>query len=375
MKRIMKRSILFFLMLLSASVLAQTESGSRSIVDSIQYEHWKARHLNLDSLANPIMVELEPKFRDTIVIRDEVIIPQILEEVPITPFALNNLSAEKKWYFFGQNNLVFNQASFSNWNSGGNNSIGAIGKMNYNLSYKNKKHYLENIMQLGFGWNAAEGQTSRKTEDFINFMSNYGYDLGKHYYLSTGFQLVTQFAPGFNYSETPDPSYQDRISRFMAPGYVNAGIGFSYNPTENFQIILRPANGKFTFVTDPLLQRAGRYGLERDGQSVRSEIGAMMNILYRLKIYKDMNLDNQLNFFSNYVSHPERVDIAYNGVLNIKLNRFISSLLSLELAYDHDQIQKLQRKQTLGIGFSYNIGEQATDKLRAKKAIKPFIAK
>src|SRR5690606_34662360 len=233
MKRIMKRSILFFLMLLSASVLAQTESGSRSIVDSIQYEHWKARHLNLDSLANPIMVELEPKFRDTIVIRDEVIIPQILEEVPITPFALNNLSAEKKWYFFGQNNLVFNQASFSNWNSGGNNSIGAIGKMNYNLSYKNKKHYLENIMQLGFGWNAAEGQTSRKTEYFINFMSNYGYDLGKHYYLSTGFQLVTQFAPGFNYSETPDPSYQDRISRFMAPGYVNAGIGFSYNPTEN----------------------------------------------------------------------------------------------------------------------------------------------
>src|SRR5690606_39615561 len=138
-------------------------------------------------------------------------------------------------------------------------------------------------------------------------------------------------APGFNYSETPDPSYQDRISRFMAPGYVNAGIGFSYNPTENFQIILRPANGKFTFVTDPLLQRAGRSGLERDGQSVRSEIGAMMNILYRLKIYKDMNLGNQLNFFSNYVSHPERVEIVYNGVQNLTLTCLYVTLISQKL--------------------------------------------
>ncbi|QFG52044.1 DUF3078 domain-containing protein [Chryseobacterium sp.] len=371
----MKRILLLLPLLVYTSGFGQTERDSRSVVDSIQYGRWKSTLPNLDSLANPIVMDLEPKFRDTIIVRDEIIIPQVLEEVPITPFALNNLSAERKWYFYGQNNLVFNQASFSNWNSGGNNSIGAIGKMNYNLSYKNKKHYLENIMQLGFGWNAAEGQSSRKTEDFINFMSNYGYDLGKHYYLSTGFQLITQFAPGFNYSEVPDPSFADRISRFMAPGYVNAGIGFSYNPSENFQVILRPANGKFTFVTDPLLQKAGRYGLERDGQSVRSELGAMMNILYRLKILQDVNLDNQLNFFSNYISHPERVDVAYNGVLNIKLNRFISTLVSLELAYDHDQIQKLQRKQTLGIGFSYNIGEQATEKLRTKKAIKPFITK
>ena len=117
--------------------------------------------------------------------------------------------------------------------------------------------------------------------------------------------------------------------------------------------------------------KAGKYGLERDGQSVRSELGALVNILYRLKIYKDINLVNQINFFSNYVNHPERVDIAYNGTLNIRFNKFISTVVSLDLLYDHDQLQKLQMKQTLGVGFSYNLGFE--NKEKNKKLIKPFV--
>ena len=209
-------------------------------------------------------------------------------------------------------------------------------------------------------------------EGNMNLMTNYGYDIGKNFYLSTGFQILTQFSAGFNYTTTPDPEFNDRISRFLSPGYLNAGLGISYNPAEDFQVIFRPLNGKFTFVTDPFLQKAGRYGFEKDGQSMRSELGALVNILYRIKIYKDINFTNQVNFFSNYVFHSERVDVAYNGTLNIRFNKFITTTVSLDLAYDHDQLQKLQMKQTLGVGFSYNLGYD--DKDKNKKLIKPFIA-
>lgn len=369
----MTRVFTWFLLCSSVWVFSQHDTEYRKTIDSINQAKWNVFMPNLDSLDNPHIIDVTPQFQDTIVVRDEVVLPPVLEQLPLTPFSLNQKKEEKRWYFFGQNNLVINQASFSNWNSGGNDNIGVLSKINYNLSYKNGKHYLENILQAGYGWTASTGQSNRKTEDFLNYMMNYGYDLGRYYYVSSGFQLVTQFAPGYNYAETPDPVYADRISKFMAPGYINAGIGFSYNPEENFQIILRPANGKFTVVNDPLLQKAGRYGLEKDGQSVRSELGAMMNILYRIKIYKDITLDNQLNFFSNYIEHPERVDIAYNGVLNIKFNKFISTVVSIDLMYDHDQIQRLQRKQTLGIGFSYSLGEKVQEKNNSKKVIKPFV--
>ncbi|HJY14025.1 MAG TPA: hypothetical protein VJ304_14625, partial [Flavobacterium sp.] len=47
--------------------------------------------------------------------------------------------------------------------------------------------------------------------------------------------------------------------------------------------------------------------------------------------------------------------LSYNMLLNMKINRFVSSIVTLDLMYDHNQIQKTQLKQTLGIGFAYNI--------------------
>ena len=356
----------------SANYFSQSTKSYSKVIDSISQQRWNDVALDLDSLANPEFVKLDNLFKDTIVIRDEVVVPSLTENIPLTPYNIMKSTAVKKWFYFGQNNLVFNQSSFSNWNSGGNNNIGIIGKINYNLSYKNGNHFLDNTLQLGYGFVASEGESSRKTEDYINLMTNYGYDIGKDFYLSTGFQFLSQFSPGYNYGKTPNPDFADRISRFMSPGYLNAGLGFSYNPSEDFQIIFRPLNGKFTFVLDSMLQKAGRYGLERDGQDVRAELGALLNVLYRIKIYKDINLVNRFNFFSSYADHPERVDISYNGTLNIRFNKFISTVVSLDLLYDHDQLQKLQMKQTLGIGFSYNLGLE--NKEKNKKLIKPFIA-
>lgn len=369
----MKKFLLLIVFLsVSSTLLAQKNPDLQKDIDSISQKRWNSIALDLDSLSDPKLVKFDSHFKDTIVIRDKVVVPNLTEELPITPYNILQMSGPKRWFYYGQNNLVFNQSSFSNWNTGGNNNIGIIGKIRYNLSYKKDKHFLDNNLQLGYGFVASEGESSRKTEDYINLMTNYGYDIGKNFYLSTGFQILTQFSAGYNYTNTPNPEYDDRISQFLSPGYLNAGLGISYNPSEDFQVIFRPLNGKFTFVTDPFLQKAGRYGFEEDGQSVRSEVGALVNILYRIKIYKDINFTNQINFFSNYVVHPERVDIAYNGTLNIRFNKFITTVVSIDLAYDHDQLQKLQMKQTLGVGFSYNLGYD--DKDKNKKLIKPFIA-
>ena len=47
--------------------------------------------------------------------------------------------------------------------------------------------------------------------------------------------------------------------------------------------------------------------------------------------------------------------MGYSGILNLKINKYISSNITLDLVYDHNQIRKTQLKQTLGLGFAYNI--------------------
>ena len=140
----------------------------------------------------------------------------------------------------------------------------------------------------------------------------------------------------------------------MAPGYFSVGAGFTYRPNENFTLTLRPANARWTFVLDEDLQTKGTYGLKNDGDSSLFQFGFLATAQYKLKIMENITLINNASLFSNYLDHPERMVLSYGGILNMKINKYISSIITVDLLYDHNQIKKTQLKQTLGVGLAYN---------------------
>jgi len=266
----------------------------------------------------------------------------------------------KAWSIHGQNTLMLNQAAFSNWVGGGANNIGWIAGVNYNMTYEKGKDLWENIIILAYGQNNTKGIGTRKTQDVINISTNYGREFAKHWYISGGIGLQSQFAAGYEDGNNPAAK---KISNFMAPGYLNAGVGFTYRPNDNLTVTLRPANARVTFVLDDELQYAGNYGLKHDGDSSLFQFGFLGSAIYKIKIMDNITLTNTASVFSNYLDHPERLVLSYGGVLNMKINKFISTNITLDLLYDHNQIWKTQLKQTLGVGFAYNIdkGKKRTD--------------
>lgn len=141
----------------------------------------------------------------------------------------------------------------------------------------------------------------------------------------------------------------------MAPGYLNLGMGITYRPNDNLTVTMRPINARWTFVLDKDLQFAGSYGLKNDGDTSLLQFGFLGTALYKVKLMENINITNTASVFSNYLDHPERLVLAYGAVINFKVNKFISSNVTLDLLYDHNQIQKTQLKQTLGIGFAYTL--------------------
>jgi len=371
----MHRTLICILIFLVCGVVSAQRNDISKYIDSIYQYSWEKNNLDIDSISNIKLVSIPKVKIDSIIIPKISTLHIINESIPVTPYSIIKSHSLRKWYVYGQNNLMFNQASFSDWNSGGNNNFGINAKVNYSIIYRKGRHFLDNNLQFGYGLVYSRGQSSQKTDDYMNISSNYGYDLWKNVYLSVGMQFLSQFSPGFNYSRNPSPEYEDRISKFMAPGYMNIGIGLSFNPSENFQIIFRPATGRFTFVLDPKLQINGNYGLERNGQKIRYEFGALTDIMYKINIIRKLSISNQINLFSSYAMHPERIDVSYIGKIDIRFNKHISTNIALDLLYDHDQVKKLQVKQALGIGFSYNFGVQTKDKPDSKKFIKPVVPK
>ncbi|UKB84109.1 DUF3078 domain-containing protein [Chryseobacterium sp. MEBOG06] len=258
----------------------------------------------------------------------------------------------KYWSVLGKNTLMINQAAFSNWVGGGANNVGWLAGINYNLTYEKDKDLWENIIVMGYGQNDTKGQGIRKTQDVINVSTNYGRKFLKSWYFSTGVGFQSQFAPGYEDGNNPEAK---KISSFMAPGYLNVGMGITYRPNDDLTVTLRPTNARWTFVLDKSLQLAGSYGLKSDGDTSLLQFGFLGTAAYKLKIMQDIYLMNTASVFSNYLDHPDRLVLAYGAILNLKVNKYISSNITLDLLYDHNQIEKTQLKQTLGVGFAYTL--------------------
>lgn len=258
----------------------------------------------------------------------------------------------KYWSVLGKNSVMINQAAFSNWVGGGANNIGWLAGANYNITYEKDKDLWENIIVLGYGQNDTKSIGTRKTQDVMNISTNYGRQFSKSWYLSGGASLQSQFSAGYEDGNNPTAK---KISNFMAPGYINFGLGITYRPNDNLTVTMRPANARLTLVLDEELQVAGNYGLKQDGDSSLLQFGFLGTALYKVKLMDDINLLNTASVFSNYLDHPDRLVLAYGAVLNMRVNKFVSTNITLDVLYDHSQIQKTQLKQTLGVGFAYTL--------------------
>ncbi len=123
----MRSLFTIFLALISLFAFSQNDRRVFGEIDSISQNRWDAVALNLDSLADPKFEKFEVHFKDTIVIRNQEMISESDDNIPVTPYNILQLKDPIKWFYYGNNSMTFNQSSFSNWNSGGNNNIGIIG--------------------------------------------------------------------------------------------------------------------------------------------------------------------------------------------------------------------------------------------------------
>ena len=275
----------------------------------------------------------------------------------------------KHWQFMGSGALNFNQGYLVNWAAGGQSSLGLAAIVSLQANYKKGKNAWNNNLDLAYGFQLnAPGSASsqfRKTDDRIELNSTYGYGIGKHWDLSVLANLKTQFADGYNY---PDDSTV--ISKFMSPGYLIAGIGFTWVPASYFSLFLSPAAGRIIFVLDPTLSDSGAFGVDR-GKHYAGEFGPYVRAAFNKDLAKNINLNTTLDLFTNYLKDFGNVTVNWNMLLTIKANKWLSTILSATLIYDdkvmiHDLQGKTgprtQFKETLGIGIAYKIHRKGTSK-------------
>ena len=268
------------------------------------------------------------------------------------------------------------QSSFVNWNAGGRNNISFLGYIEGSANYLKDNVKWDNdlgvalggLLYVGVGSSSAGGV--QKTDDRLDLSSNFGYRMKEHWYASIIAGFKTQFMDGFNY-----PNDSVRVSKWMAPGYLNLALGIDYSPNENLSIFLSPAASKMTFVQDQTLANAGAFGVDaaeyddlgvliKKGSQFRAEVGAYFKLKYNQTLAKNIELKSKLELFSNYVKNPENIDVNAEVIFNFKINNWLNASVNMNLIYDHDiDIRdaqgnvgpRTQFKSVIGIGIAYTM--------------------
>ena len=121
---------------------------------------------------------------------------------------ISQCSGKRKRYPFqldkgGVFTLLFNQASFSNWIAGGENSVSGTVSINYDFNYKNGDWSWDNKIITKYGLSNISGAGTRKTDDSFEFNSLLGKKAGDNWSYSLLLNIRSQFTDGFDYATSP----------------------------------------------------------------------------------------------------------------------------------------------------------------------------
>jgi len=265
----------------------------------------------------------------------------------------------KKWNFSGSTGLNFSQTSLSNWSAGGDNSIAGNAILNATGEYKSGPWLWQNNLIMEYGLTSTKADGMKKSTDRLEFSTQLGYTTNNKWYYTGMIDFKTQFYKGYNY---PDKSQY--ISKFMAPGYLNISLGIEYKPENQFySIYYSPLAAKLTFVEDDRLSEEGAFGVDK-GDKSKTEIGSYLKLKAQKDIMENVKLITDANFFTPYDKSFGQIDVEWNLLLSMKINKYLNASLNTTLKYDNDvkyinkegnpEGARVQFKEIIGIGIGYN---------------------
>jgi hypothetical protein len=253
----------------------------------------------------------------------------------------------KYWTKKGNITVLFNQSSFNKeWQAGGSSNYAGNFGLNYDFNYKKGTVVWDNKFIIAYGLTKIkDAPRISKTDDRLELNSVWGKKAKGEWYYSAFFNFKTQMDTGLNADGV-------RLSHFFSPAYFQLGPGMLWKKNDNISFNIAPATSKLIVVHPHFTEFGSSFGVLK-GERSRLELGASISGYYKFNVITNVTIENRINLYSNYLDHPQNVDVDYQMNVFMKINQYLSANFSLQTIYDDNAVQAVQTRQVFGVGFNY----------------------
>ncbi|MHB0753642.1 DUF3078 domain-containing protein [Polaribacter sp. M15] len=259
---------------------------------------------------------------------------------------------QPKWKIKGRFAFIFNQSSFSNWASGGENTVAGNFNVNYDFNYKKKPINWDTRLITGYGLSHLSEKGLRKTDDRFELNSVLGIKTTTYWFFSFIGNFKTQYTEGFNYKKEP----KETVSDFLSPAYLTFGPGMLWKKSDNLNVNIAPATARYTFVNDEF---SGQFGVD-EGRNTAFSLGFNLSGYYKFNLMQNIQMENILTLYSDYLANVGNVDTDYQTNIRFKVNKSIKMLMTFQTIIDDNASSRIQFRQLFGLGVNYNFHDKVT---------------
>lgn len=275
-----------------------------------------------------------------------------------TLLALNSYSQKKKkdtvsipkWKINGRFAFVLNQSSFSNWASGGENTVAGNINVNYDFNYKKDNVNWDTRIITGYGLSHISEKGYRKTNDRFELNTLFGLKTANYWFLSFIGNFKTQYTKGYDYKTDPKTT----VSDFFAPAYLTYGPGMLWKKSDDLNLNIAPATARYTFVSNAF---SGKFGVE-PGETTAFSLGFNVSGYYKFAIMENIEMENILTMYTDYLANIGNVDTDYQTNIHFKVNKHIKMQMTFHTIIDDNASSRIQFRQLFGLGLNYNFHEK-----------------
>ena len=268
---------------------------------------------------------------------------------------LSKPDTTKVWTKKGNFSLLFNQSNFNNWAAGGENNLSGNLGINYDFNYKKKDVTWDNKIIASYGLVKTKNSPfEKKTDDRLELNSLLGKKAKGLWYYSAILNFKTQIAKGFIYGKDANGAeIRTETTNLLSPGYLTFGPGMLWKRSNNLKFNLAPLTSKITIVNSNFtVPNKGYFGVE-EGKNLRYELGFYGSGYYKFNLMTNVSLENIVSIYSNYIGKPENIDLDYQINIVMKINRYLSTNLSMQAIYDDNAFQGFQTRQVFGLAVNF----------------------
>lgn len=238
-----------------------------------------------------------------------------------------------------------NMTELNNWTGGGQDAVTIRALMIGSLDYAHELFSWENDLDLGYSITKLGEQEFRKADDRIIFGTKASMKQNDWLRYTAFVDFRTQFYVGYNYDRQDSLGNFEKISNFMAPGYLTGSLGAEWTPLPEFKMLVAPIASRSIFVMDDDLAAVGAFGV-RPGENTLTDIGCVVNASLNWEIAENVTWKSRLNMFGRYEAIDLWVVTLENGIL-MKVNSWLSVGILTDVFYD-DRVPVLRDDGTTG---------------------------